>query len=205
MSWCSRNNLLLNVNKTKEIVVDFRRKIQPSHTPLCINNSAVEQVKSIKFLGVHITDTLNWSTNITSLAKRAQQRLYFLRRLRSLHLHPPILATFYRSTIESVLTSCISTWCGSCTAADWKCLQRVVRTAEKIIGTSLPSIMDMGYKRCLIRAKGITRAPTHPQFGLFILLNSGRRYRSMKSGTTRFCNSFIPQAIRLLNNQQNRG
>ncbi|KAF7640578.1 hypothetical protein LDENG_00033630, partial [Lucifuga dentata] len=51
------------------------------------------------------------------------------------------------------MTNCISVWCGSCTAADWKCLQRVVRTAEKIIGTSLPSILDIGRKRCLTRAK----------------------------------------------------
>ncbi|KAF7661151.1 hypothetical protein LDENG_00267420, partial [Lucifuga dentata] len=37
VNWCSRNNLLLNVDKTKEIIVDFRKK-QPSHTPLHINN-----------------------------------------------------------------------------------------------------------------------------------------------------------------------
>ncbi|KAI3353892.1 hypothetical protein L3Q82_005099 [Scortum barcoo] len=37
--WCEGNNLILNVDKTKEIIVDFR-KIQPSHAPLLINNSA---------------------------------------------------------------------------------------------------------------------------------------------------------------------
>ncbi|KAI3363941.1 hypothetical protein L3Q82_001546 [Scortum barcoo] len=55
--WCEGNNLILNVDKTKEIIVDFR-KIQPSHAPLLINNSAVEVVSSTKFLGVHITDDL---------------------------------------------------------------------------------------------------------------------------------------------------
>ncbi|KAI3362499.1 hypothetical protein L3Q82_012792 [Scortum barcoo] len=43
--WCEGNNLILNVDKTKEIIVDFR-KIQPSHAPLLINNSAVEVVSS---------------------------------------------------------------------------------------------------------------------------------------------------------------
>ncbi|KAI3374115.1 hypothetical protein L3Q82_005930 [Scortum barcoo] len=61
--WCEGNNLILNVDvKTKEIIVDFR-KIQPSHAPLLINNSAVEVVSSTRFLGVHITDDLTWSVN----------------------------------------------------------------------------------------------------------------------------------------------
>ncbi|KAI4902470.1 hypothetical protein NFI96_015573, partial [Prochilodus magdalenae] len=46
----------------------------------------------------------------------------------------PILTTFYRGTIESILSSCITACFGSCTASDRKSLQRVVRTAEKIIG-----------------------------------------------------------------------
>ena len=58
INWCERNNLLLNVNKTKEITVDFRKK-QPTHIPLIINGSAVESVKSTKFLGVHITNDLS--------------------------------------------------------------------------------------------------------------------------------------------------
>ena len=56
MDWCKTNNLALKVDKTKEIIVDFRRS-QPSHKPLLINNTAVERVRSTKFLGVQITDT----------------------------------------------------------------------------------------------------------------------------------------------------
>ncbi|KAI4890045.1 hypothetical protein NFI96_027993 [Prochilodus magdalenae] len=80
--------------------------------------------------------------NTSTITKKAQQRLYFLlRRLRKAHLPPPILTTFYRGTIESILSSCITAWFGNCTASDRKSLQRVVRTAEKIIGVSLPTIM----------------------------------------------------------------
>ncbi|KAI3353238.1 hypothetical protein L3Q82_019779, partial [Scortum barcoo] len=97
--WCEGNNLILNVDKTKEIIVDFR-KIQPSHAPLLINNTAIGQ----------------W---------RAQQRLHFLRRMKRVHLPPPILTMFYRSTVESILTNCISVWCTGCTAADWRNVRRV--------------------------------------------------------------------------------
>jgi len=46
VDWCD----ILNVNKTREIVDDFSKN-QLSHTPILINNAAVEQVSSIKFLG----------------------------------------------------------------------------------------------------------------------------------------------------------
>ena len=77
--WC-HNNLLLNVEKTKELVIDFRRN-QPPHTPVHINSAAVETVEHMKFLGVHMSDRLTWSLHTSSLVKKANQRLHFLRRL----------------------------------------------------------------------------------------------------------------------------
>ena len=79
-SWCRDNNLVLNVEKTKEMIVDFRRS-KTKHTRLCISNREVEKVENIKFLGVQISDNLSWSKNTTGLVKRAQQRLYFLRKV----------------------------------------------------------------------------------------------------------------------------
>ncbi|KAK3524865.1 hypothetical protein QTP86_010096 [Hemibagrus guttatus] len=141
-AWCKANNLSLNVDKTKEMVVDFRRA-QSDHSPLFIDGSPVEIIKSTKFLGVHLAENLTTS----SISKKAQQHLYFLRRLRKAHLPPPILTMFYRGTIESILSTCITAWFGNCTVSDCKTLQRIVRTAEKIIGVSLPSITDIS--RCL--------------------------------------------------------
>ncbi|KAK3538471.1 hypothetical protein QTP86_003686 [Hemibagrus guttatus] len=59
-------------------------------------------IKSTKFLGVHLAENFTWSLNTTSINKKAQQRLYFLWRLRKARLPPPILTMFYRGTIESV-------------------------------------------------------------------------------------------------------
>ncbi|KAF7697681.1 hypothetical protein HF521_004191 [Silurus meridionalis] len=123
-AWCGDSNLSLNVDKTKEMVMDFRRA-QSSHSPLIIDGSSVEIVKSTKFLGVHLADNLTWSLNTSSITKKAQQRLYFLRRLRKAELPPPILTMFYRGTIKSILSSCITAWFGNCTVSDSKTLQRI--------------------------------------------------------------------------------
>ncbi|KAK1794392.1 hypothetical protein P4O66_011272 [Electrophorus voltai] len=158
------------------MVVDFRRA-RRDHSLLAINGSSVEIVKNIKFLGVHIAENLTWTLNTSSITKRAQQRLYFLRKLREAHLLSPILTTFYRGTIESILSSCIITWFGNCTVFDRKTLQRIVRTAEKIIGVSLPSITNIYITRCIRKTTNIVKDPTHPSHELFTLLPSGRRGR----------------------------
>jgi hypothetical protein len=55
--WCQDNNLSLNVIKTKEMIVEYRKR-KTEHTPILIDRSAVEQIESFKFLGVHITNKL---------------------------------------------------------------------------------------------------------------------------------------------------
>ncbi|KAK1790030.1 hypothetical protein P4O66_002343 [Electrophorus voltai] len=68
----------------------------------------------------------------------------------------------------------IITWFGNCTAFDRKTLQRIVRTAEKIIEVSLPSITNIYITRCIRKATNIVKDPTNPSHELFTLLPSGR-------------------------------
>ncbi|KAK1783998.1 hypothetical protein P4O66_004503, partial [Electrophorus voltai] len=67
-----------------------------NHSLLAINDSSVEIVKNIKFLGVHLAENLTWTLNTSSITNRTQQCLYFLQKLREAHLPSPILTTFYR-------------------------------------------------------------------------------------------------------------
>ncbi|KAI4882102.1 hypothetical protein NFI96_000102 [Prochilodus magdalenae] len=162
------NNLSLNVNKTKELIVDFRKQ-EGVHTPITINGAAVERVSSFKFLGVHITEELTWTEHTTRVVKKAQQRLFFLTRLKRFGMDTRILRTFYTCTVESILTGSINTWYGSCTAIERKALQRVVRTAQYITGV-----------QCLRKTRRILKDSTHPSHCLFSQLPSGRRFRIRK-------------------------
>ena len=55
--WCDKNNLLLNASKTKEVIVDFRRKNISPISPLYINGEIIESVDSYKFLGTIISNS----------------------------------------------------------------------------------------------------------------------------------------------------
>ncbi len=76
--WCRDNNLSLNVKKTKEIVVDFRR-VHTQHAPLTINGVTVRERAAPSSW---VCTSQRTSPGPTTLAKKAQQRLYFLRKLR---------------------------------------------------------------------------------------------------------------------------
>uniref|UniRef100_A0A672L4P2 Reverse transcriptase domain-containing protein n=1 Tax=Sinocyclocheilus grahami TaxID=75366 RepID=A0A672L4P2_SINGR len=196
--WCSLNNLALNTLKTVEMTVDFRRN--PSALPpLTIMDSTVTAVESFRFLGTTISQDLKWDTHIDSIVKKAQQRLYFLRQLRKFNLPQELLKQFYSAIIESVLCTSITVWFSSATKSDLRRLQRVVRTAERIIGTTLPSLQELYSSRVSKRAGRITLDPSHPAHSLFELLPSGRRSRALSTRTTRHRNSFFPQAIHLMN------
>ena len=178
--------------------MDYRKR-KTEHAPILIDGAVVEQVESIKFLGVHITNKLTWSKPTKTVVKRARQSLFPLRRLKRFGMDPQILKMFYSCTIESIMTGCITAWYGNCSASNRKALQRVVRTAQYINGAKLPAIQDLCTRRCQRKALKIVIDFSHPNHRLFSLLPNGKQYRNAKSRSKRLLNSFYPQAIRLLN------
>ncbi|KAK1788612.1 hypothetical protein P4O66_002697 [Electrophorus voltai] len=198
-NWCQENNLLLKVSKTKELIVDCSKK-QERHCQLVrISGTTVERVDSFRYLGVHISQDLSWSRHSNSLAKRACQCLYHLRRPRDFRLPSKVLRNFYTCTIESILMGNITVWFGNSTKQDRQALQRVVHSAECITHTELPDLQSIYYKRYQTKARRIVKDPTHPNNRLFSLLRSGNHFRSLMTKTERLKRSFFPQAIRALN------
>ncbi len=122
-------------------------------------NSTVTAVESFRFLGTTVSQDLKWDNHIDSIVKKAQQRLYFFRQLRKFNLSQELLKQFYSAIIESVLCTSITVWFSSATKSDLRRLRRVVRTAEQIIGTTLPTLQELYLYRVSKRAGKITLTP----------------------------------------------
>ncbi|KAI3377327.1 hypothetical protein L3Q82_008530, partial [Scortum barcoo] len=149
-SWCQDNNLQLNVSKTKELIVDFRRRQREEHAPLSINGTTVERVNS-------------FSQTAALLPPQAAEAQHGLKDYSAGSTGAPI---------ESILTGCITAWYSSCTALNRKALQRVVKAAQHITRTELPSMEDLYTQQCRKKATKIIKDPSHPSYKLFCLLPS---------------------------------
>ena len=99
--WCYVNKLLLNTDKTKELVIDFRTKKDPI-MPIVIKGCTIEQVDLYTYLGIIIDNQLNWDAHALSVLNKVNKRMYFLRKLGSFQIDFTIMSLFYTSVIESV-------------------------------------------------------------------------------------------------------
>ncbi|CAI5671781.1 unnamed protein product [Oreochromis niloticus] len=86
---------------------------------------------------------LKWEPTITSVMKKAQQRMYFLRQLNKFSLSTRTMMQVYTAIIESILTSSITVWYAGATISDKQRLQRPVHFAEKVTDCRLPSLQDL--------------------------------------------------------------
>ena len=70
VKWCDDNYLYLNISKTKEMCIDFR-KCRSDPTPVCIQRQKVERVSTHKYLGV-FDNKLCWNENTSSITKKVR-------------------------------------------------------------------------------------------------------------------------------------
>ncbi|KAK0137273.1 RNA-directed DNA polymerase from mobile element jockey [Merluccius polli] len=198
--WCRSNHLQLNTSKTKEMVVDFRRK-KPHLQPVSIEGVDVEVVRTYKYLGLQLDDKLDWTANMEAVHRKGQSRLYFLRRLGSFNICKKLLQMFYQSVVASVLFHAVVCWGGSSRWRDAGQLDRLERRAGSVVGTELDSLVTVAERRTLDKLRSILDNTHHPLHDTFTRQRSvfSRRLLSQSSSTNRLKHYFVPLAIRLYN------
>ena len=198
-TWFESSFLDLNVTKTKELCLGggsgsiFR--------PVTMSGEEVEQVTDFKYLGTIIDNKLTFQTNAESIYKKARQRLYLLRQLRSFNASKHTLTMVYRSLTESVLTFNIVSWYGNLSVRDRNKLTQVVKQAGKIIGDKQLQLQDIYNRSITKKAIQIYNDSTHPLRPSFELLPSGRRLRTKLAKKKGYKTSFVPTAVEILNKE----
>lgn len=104
VTWLNSNNLNVNLTKTK--LMNFNK----SHDiKITFCNNVIENLKSVKFLGVTIDIDLNWKEHIQELCKKLNKFVYALSQLRrTTSQHTALLA--YHGYVGSVLRYGIVLW-----------------------------------------------------------------------------------------------
>ncbi len=101
VEWCEKSFLQMNISKTKNMLIDFR-KLPQAQEVTTIKGQTVECVQTYKYLGMIIDSKLTFEANCEAVYKKGNQRLFCLRKLSSFHIDRTLLTLFYLAFIESV-------------------------------------------------------------------------------------------------------
>ena len=202
--WCSDNFLELNVSKTKEMIFDFRRTKPDDNDAqnIFINGEKVDRVENYKYLGVTVDDKLKWSEHVNTIQQKINKRMYFLRKLSQFNIDKTICTLFYRATIESVLTFCISAWGGNCLAKDKRNLDKIIKRSKRNTH-EIMSFDELYAYSCTRNIIAILKDQTHPLNCLIKISHRSNRPLSVKTRTERHRKSFLPSSVRLYNELEN--
>ena len=191
------DHLLLNVTKTKEMVVDFRRE-RSMISPITIMGENVELVDTYKYLGVLLDNKLDWKANTEAVYKKGMSRLYFLRRLRSFSVCCKMLEIYQSVVVGAVFFAAVC-WGGSIRGADAKKLNKLIRKAGSVLGCPLDGFELVVEHRSLNKLTATLDNTSHPLHDLLVRQRStfSNRPIQLRCSRERYRRSFVPTAIKL--------
>ena len=179
-SWTQENLMVLNEKKSKYII--FNRAQADFNTRLTLNNINLEQVREARVLGVVLTDDLKFERNTQDICKRAFARISMITKLKYVGVPIPDLIDIFSLFVRSLLEYCSVSWHSSLTQEQSDDIERVQRTALKVIlgneytdyqsslnKCGLDTLYSRRQKRCLTFG---LRSLKHPKHRLMFPLNN---------------------------------
>uniref|UniRef100_A0A669AV95 Reverse transcriptase domain-containing protein n=1 Tax=Oreochromis niloticus TaxID=8128 RepID=A0A669AV95_ORENI len=130
--WISKNNMILNVSKSKSMSIGSRvRLVNCPQLNLSIAGPVLEQVTQIKLLGVTINHHLSWSQHINSVIKKMGQGIAIARKC-SFYITSSIMKDVINALVLSHLEYCSSIW-SAANKTDLNRLQLVQNRAARLV------------------------------------------------------------------------
>ena len=124
--------MLINGKKTKTVIFNFTDNYQFT-TRLKLNDQIVEVIDSTKLLGTIVQNDLKWDLNTASIVKKANARMELLRKVATFGTSSAELTNIYILFIRSLLEQSATVWHSSLTEENISDLERVQKSAVKII------------------------------------------------------------------------
>ena len=112
VKWTDDNDMRLNCDKCKEMIVDFSRNQGQSSDAqdIFINEKTLDKVSHIKMLGVTVSNDLTWNIHVDNIVSKAGKRLYMLYKLKRGGISQRELVKIYIAIIRPVLEYACPVW-----------------------------------------------------------------------------------------------
>ena len=215
-SWCEENDMVLNVQKCKEILFCFWKE-KPNFQQLIVDNYVVEQVKSAKLLGLMLSSNLKWNKDVEYIVTKSSRRVYMLRLLKRARAKMKALVYVYLTYIRPILEYSCQIWHFNVPEYLSNDIERIQHQVLKIIYPWLPyhdalmasNIPSLHSRRESLRQlffKNKVLSEPSPLTSLVKTaslsdydLRALKKRLLIKCATNRFKKSFIPSTVESFN------
>ena len=138
--WCLENGMIINIDKTKLMLISSRQKrkcMKDNKLAIEYDNFDLQLTSCEKVLGVHIDDNLTWTNHFQHVSKKILSYLWLLFQIKSyLSLQHRVL--FYNAYIKPHFEYC----CVICNSNLHKIEKLQRRACKLILGTNYISLED---------------------------------------------------------------
>ena len=110
--WCSSNCLLINTNKTAVLIFSNRFRDIDFSNKICLENSELDYVNRVKFLGLTLDDKLKFSVHLSNICNKLSSVIGILYRVKDV-LPTKILIGLYYSLFCPHLVYVNTIWGGT--------------------------------------------------------------------------------------------
>ena len=217
--WASKWKVVFNAKKTKDII--FSKKCLNNSPPLVFGDTYIERVNTHKHLGLILTSSLDFSSQVNEVCLKANRKLSVLRSVKILNRQT--LDVLYKLTVRSVIDYAFPVYYKSLKQTDIGRLENIQYRAGKIVSGALhytskdklnlelgwESLIDRGNLLSLNIFHKIHRHETRPLIRTCMpkldidrqnFTRSKGGYIPFKFKNDKFNSSFFPNTLKLWNN-----
>ena len=131
VKWLKYNGMYIHPDKTKVITFGPKRKLHNLVLSIKYNDSELENVSHLKYLGVILDSQLVWSKHIETICLKISRSIACIRRIK--HLVPnKVLINLYYALILPYIDYCCTAW-GSCSKANLLKIQKLQNRYARLV------------------------------------------------------------------------
>ena len=216
--YARNNNMKLNLDKCKFMLFNPTKHFD-FIPELDMEGKSIETVENMKILGIIVSNDLKWKENTLEMTKKAYNRLWMLKRLKSHGASLEDLTDVYTKQIRSILEFGVPVWNPNLTKDDSYQIERVQKAFLHIAlgseysdyNTALKrtKLESLEHRREILCSKFAKKSAKHPKHKQWFALNENERntrckksmYKEPLYRLSRYRNSPIPYLTRLLNTE----
>ena len=137
-NWLKVNKLVLNTNKCEFLLLGTTKRLKNVHDlNVHIESCNIKRVTHLKYLGVIIDESLNWSKHVEKTSKEVISRIYLLKRIRP-YITQQTALVYYKSIIQGKFDYCDVVWDN--------CAKTYLDKLQKLQNRALRTVLNVNWR-----------------------------------------------------------